>query len=136
MILTAGRVIEKIKRENKNKVVNYICSIYQFATQTFSGGYKRKIYTDKRWTGMLSLIGKKIFPQRLKHQTYIKHGIFKRIYRWTAKLLNNLLSNYWYISKFGRWSCFNMLVLGSQYFYFISRVIYVTDSFSPSELIC
>ena len=24
MILTAGRVIEKIKKENKNKVVNYI----------------------------------------------------------------------------------------------------------------
>ena len=48
MILTAGRVIDKIKKENKNKVVNYICPIYQFATQTFNGGYKRKMNTDKR----------------------------------------------------------------------------------------
>ena len=33
MILTAGREIEKIKKEYKNKVVNYICPIFQFATQ-------------------------------------------------------------------------------------------------------
>ena len=87
--------------------------------------------------GMLSLIVEKIFPQRLKQQTYIKYGIFKRIYRWTAKLLQNLLSNYWYINKFGSWSYFNMLVLGSECFYFIDRVIYtITDNFSSSELIC
>ena len=47
MILTAGRVIEKIKRENKNKVVNYICPIFQFATQTFNESHKRKMNTDK-----------------------------------------------------------------------------------------
>ena len=43
MILTAGREIEKIKKEYKNKVVNYICPIFQFATQTFNGGYERKM---------------------------------------------------------------------------------------------
>ena len=32
LILTAGRVLEKIKKENKNKVVNYICPIFRFAT--------------------------------------------------------------------------------------------------------
>ena len=31
-------MIEKIEKENKNKVV----------TQTFNGGYKRKMNTDKR----------------------------------------------------------------------------------------
>ena len=46
------------------------------------------------------------------------------------------LTNDIIISKFGSWSSFNMLVLGSQCFYFIDRVIYVTDNFSPSELIC
>ena len=50
MILTARRVIEKIKKENKKKVVNYICPIILFATQTFNGGYERKMNTDKRWT--------------------------------------------------------------------------------------
>ena len=34
--------MEKIKKENKNKVVNYICPIFRFATQPFNGGY---IYT-------------------------------------------------------------------------------------------
>ena len=48
MILTSGRVIEKIKKENKNKAVNYICTIFQFATQTFKRGYNRKMNTDKR----------------------------------------------------------------------------------------
>ena len=48
MILTAGRVIEKKNIENKNNVVNYICPIFRFATQTFNGGYKRKMTTDKR----------------------------------------------------------------------------------------
>ena len=43
MILTAGREIEKIKKEYKNKVVNYICPIFQFATPTFNGGCERKI---------------------------------------------------------------------------------------------
>ena len=35
--------------ENKNKVVNYIwhaCPIFRFATQTFNGGYKRKMNTQ------------------------------------------------------------------------------------------
>ena len=30
LILTTGRVIEKINKENKNKVVNYICPIFRF----------------------------------------------------------------------------------------------------------
>ena len=47
LILTAGRVIEEIKKENKNEVVNYICRIFRFATQIFNGGYKRKMNTDK-----------------------------------------------------------------------------------------
>ena len=42
-----GGVNEKIKKE-KNKVVNYSCAIFRFATQTFNGGYKRKMNTDKR----------------------------------------------------------------------------------------
>ena len=41
----AGGVMEKIWKENKIKVVNYIYPIFQFATQTFSGGYKRKMNT-------------------------------------------------------------------------------------------
>ena len=49
MILTTGRVIKKIKKENENKVVNKICPIFRFATQTFNGGSKRKMNTDKRW---------------------------------------------------------------------------------------
>ena len=28
-------------------MVNYICPIFRFATQTFNGGYKRKMNTDK-----------------------------------------------------------------------------------------
>ena len=40
LILTAGGVIEKINKENKNSVVNYIFSIVRFATQTFNGGKK------------------------------------------------------------------------------------------------
>ena len=32
LILTAGRVLGKIQKENKNKVVNYICPIFRFAT--------------------------------------------------------------------------------------------------------
>ena len=31
----------KIKKENKTKMVNYICPIFRFATQTFNGGYER-----------------------------------------------------------------------------------------------
>ena len=31
--------MEKINKENKNKVVNYICPIFWFATQTFNWGY-------------------------------------------------------------------------------------------------
>ena len=38
--------MEKIKKE-QNKVVNYICPIFRFATQTFNGGYKRNMNTDK-----------------------------------------------------------------------------------------
>ena len=41
----AGRVIEKINTENTNKVVNYSCPIFQFATQTFNGGYMRDLNT-------------------------------------------------------------------------------------------
>ena len=44
----AGGVIEKLKKEIKNKMVNYICPIFRFATQTFNGGYKRKMNADKR----------------------------------------------------------------------------------------
>ena len=44
----AGRVIEKLKKEIKYKMVNYICPIFRFATQTFKGGYKRKMNADKR----------------------------------------------------------------------------------------
>ena len=40
LILTAGRVIEKIIKENKNRVVTYINPIFRFETQTFNGGYK------------------------------------------------------------------------------------------------
>ena len=41
--------MEKNKlKENKTKEVNYICPIFRFTTQTFNGGYKRKIDTDKR----------------------------------------------------------------------------------------
>ena len=32
--------MEKINKENKNKVVNYICPIFWFVTQTFNWGYK------------------------------------------------------------------------------------------------
>jgi len=40
--------MEKIKKENKNNVVNYICPIFRFATQTFNWGYERKMNTHKR----------------------------------------------------------------------------------------
>ena len=30
----------KIKKENKTKIVNYICPIFRFATQTFTGAMK------------------------------------------------------------------------------------------------
>ena len=43
MILTAGREIEKIKKEYKNKVVNYICAIFPLATQTFNEGCEKKM---------------------------------------------------------------------------------------------
>ena len=42
-MLTAGRVVGKTKKEKKNKMVNYICPIFRFATQTFNGGYKSKM---------------------------------------------------------------------------------------------
>ena len=35
--------MEKLYRKKKNKVMNYICPIFRFATQTFNGGYKRKM---------------------------------------------------------------------------------------------
>ena len=44
----AGRVIEKIKEENKNKVVKYICPIFRFATQTFNGDKKKYEYRYKK----------------------------------------------------------------------------------------
>ena len=37
------------------------------------------------------------------------------------------------MSKFGSLLCLNVVVLGSQCFYFIDRVIYVTDNLPPSE---
>ena len=40
MIRTAGGVIDKINKENKNKVVNYTFPIFRSATQTFNGGKK------------------------------------------------------------------------------------------------
>ena len=51
LILTTGRVIEKKKerkKQNKNKVVNYIFPTFRFATLTFNraAGYKRKMNTD------------------------------------------------------------------------------------------
>ena len=39
----AERVMGKIKKENKNKMVNSICPIFRFATKTFNGGYKSKM---------------------------------------------------------------------------------------------
>ena len=54
-------MIEKIKKENKNKVENYICAILRFATQTFNGGYKRKMNTDyERYVIMRNLEQKMI----------------------------------------------------------------------------
>ena len=38
----AERLMVKIKKENKNKMVNYICPIFWFATQTFNGAIKAK----------------------------------------------------------------------------------------------
>ena len=60
LILTAGRVMEEIQKENKNKVVNYICLIFWFATQTFKGGYKREM----KFT-TLFLLSFHIFPSLL-----------------------------------------------------------------------
>ena len=43
------KVIEKINKENKNKMVNYICPIFRFATQIFNGPplVKYRIYTTQ-----------------------------------------------------------------------------------------
>ena len=49
LILTAERVIGKIKKENKNKMVNYICLIFWFATQTFNGDFKSKMNIHCRY---------------------------------------------------------------------------------------
>ena len=40
-ILTGGRVREKREKENRIKVVNYICLLFRFATQTFHGRSRR-----------------------------------------------------------------------------------------------
>ena len=49
-------MIEKIKKENKNKVVNYICPIFRLAKQTFNGSYKRnmKQIKDERYIWEIS----------------------------------------------------------------------------------
>ena len=63
MILTAGRVIEKIKRENKNKVVKYVCPIFQFATQTFNESHKKWIQIKDEQVFCHSWLQRKSFPK-------------------------------------------------------------------------
>ena len=42
LILAAGRVIEKIKKENKNKVGNYICPIFRLQHKLSTGVIPRR----------------------------------------------------------------------------------------------
>ena len=92
LILTAGKVIEKIKKENKNKVVTYIYPIFRFATQTFKGGYNRSHFF---YRSQAPLSTRLLFLDHISHRYLINSSKRsksweKSIFLFLIKIKNNL----------------------------------------------